>query len=247
MGQKVWPVAFRVGVKIRGVARRTESGVLTNNAVNWRSRWYAKKKEFGLLVLEDEKIRRFVKKEYYPAGVSRTEIERGLESLAVFVYAARPGIIIGRKGAKVDKLKEDLESLTGKKVETRVLEVENPEVDAQLQAEAVAEQLERRASFRRTIKKCIDLAMHSGALGCRVRVSGRLGGAEIARSEVAGTGKIPLQTLRADVDYGFAEASTTYGNIGVKCWIYRGDLAPDREGVYALDAQTGQVPKNPTR
>lgn len=247
MGQKCMPTAFRVGIKIPGLRRRSDAGIVTNNAINWRSRWFAAKRDFGTLLIEDEKIRRFVRREYKPAGISLVEIERGLETLAVFVHAARPGILIGRKGAKVDKLREDLEILTGKKVETKILEVEKPELDAQLAAEQVAEQLERRASFRRTLKKAVDLTMQMGAIGCRIRISGRLGGAEIARSEVSGQGKIPLQTLRADISFGIAEAHTTYGTIGVKCWIYRGDLAPDREGFYALDAQTSKAPQDPAR
>jgi small subunit ribosomal protein S3 len=175
------------------------------------------------------------------------EIERGRESLKVLIFAARPGVLIGRKGAKIDELRSELEKIAGQVIDVKIMEVDRPEVDAQLVAEQVAEQLERRASFRRTLKKTVEQTMGMGALGCRVRVSGRLGGSEIARSEVSGQGQIPLTTLRADLDYGFAEAKTSYGHIGVKCWIYRGDLAPDRESIHAVDAEARQAPQDPAR
>jgi len=247
MGQKVMPTGFRVGIKIPGLRRQVEEGVFTSNAINWRSRWYAGKKDFGRLLIEDERLRRHIHRVYKQAGISRVEIERGRESLKVLIFAARPGVLIGRKGAKIEELKGELERIAKQEIDVKIMEIDRPEVDAQLVAEQVAEQLERRASFRRTLKKTVEQTMGMGALGCRIRVSGRLGGAEIARSEVTGQGKIPLHTLRADIDYGFAEAHTTYGNLGVKCWIYRGDLAPDRESIHAVDAQAGQVPQDPAR
>lgn len=207
MGQKVRPTGFRVGVY-----------------EDWRSRWYAKKKDFGHLLVEDQKIRDAVKKEYGFAGIPCVDIERKTEGgeVTVIIYTARPGVIIGRKGAKVDKLKGDLTKITNKKVDLKILEVDRPELDAQLVAEGVAEQLKKRMSFRRVIKKSLELTMGAGAKGCRIQVSGRLGGHEMARTESSQEGSIPLQTLRANIDYGFALAVTTHGSIGVKCWVYRG-------------------------
>ena len=205
MGQKIHPNGFRVGI-----------------TKDWDSRWYASKKEFGKFLLEDNKVRAFIKKEYYFAAIPKIEIERRGEELIILVHTARPGVLIGRKGAKVDKLKADLEGLTHRTVTLNVHEITRPELDAQLVAEGVAEQLEKRASFRRTMKKAMELAMDRGALGVRVRCFGRLGGAEIARTEDQLWGSIPLQTLDADVDYGLAQAHCTYGIIGVKVWLYRG-------------------------
>lgn len=205
MGQKTRPTGFRVGI--------TE---------NWRSRWFANKQEFGKLLVQDQLIRRFIKREYALAGIPKIEIERDMERVHVFLYTARPGVIIGRKGAKVDKLKEDLERLCGQEVKLEIREVLNHELEAQLVAESVAQQLEKRAAFRRVVKQAIKDAMGKGALGIKIQVSGRLGGAEMARSETFSEGSVPLQTLQANIDYGFAEAYTTYGVIGVKCWIYKG-------------------------
>lgn len=207
MGQKVRPTGFRVGI--------TE---------DWRSRWYAKKKDFGPLLVEDQKIREAVKKEYGFAGIPRVDIERKTEGgeVTVIIRTARPGVIIGRKGAKVDKLKEDLAKITKKKVDLKIQEIDRPELDAQLVAEGVAEQLKKRMSFRRVIKKSLELTMGAGAKGCRIKVAGRLGGHEMARTEHSHEGSIPLNTLRADIDYGQATAVTTHGSIGVKCWVYRG-------------------------
>ena len=205
MGQKIHPNGFRVGI-----------------TKDWDSRWYAKKKEFGKFLLEDHKVRKFVKDQYYFAAIPKIEIERRGEELIILVHTARPGVLIGRKGAKVDKLKSDLETLTGRQVTLNVHEITRPELDAQLVAENVAEQLKKRSSFRRTMKKAMELTMDRGALGVRIRCSGRLGGAEIARTEDQLRGSIPLQTLDADVDYGFAEALCNYGKIGVKAWVYRG-------------------------
>jgi small subunit ribosomal protein S3 len=205
VGQKIHPNGFRVGI-----------------TKDWDSRWYASKREFGKFLLEDHKVRKFIKSEYYFAAIPKIEIERRGEELIILVHTARPGVLIGRKGAKVDKLKSDLEGLTGRTVTLNVHEITRPELDAQLVAENVAEQLKKRSSFRRTMKKAMELTMDRGALGVRVRCSGRLGGAEIARTEDQLKGSIPLQTLSADVDYGFAEANCSYGVIGIKCWIFKG-------------------------
>jgi len=211
VGQKVRPTGFRVGI-----------------TDDWRSRWYAKKKDFGSLLVEDQRIRDHVKKEYGFAGIPRVDVERKTQGgeVTVIIRTARPGVIIGRKGSKVDKLKTDLADLTKKKVDLKIIEIDRPELDAQLVAEGVAEQLKKRMSFRRVIKKSLELTMGAGALGCKLQVAGRLGGHEMARTEHSHEGSIPLQTLRADIDYGFAEAFTTHGAIGVKCWIFRGLLLP---------------------
>ena len=212
MGHKVRPPGFRIGI--------TET---------WRSRWYADKAGFGNWLIEDQKIRRAIKRQYAFAGISRIEIERSRNKVKVIIHVARPGLIIGRKGAEMEKLKADLDRIApDREVDVVVVEVEKPEVDAQLVAEAVAEQLLKRAAFRRVCKNAIETAMNGGAQGARVQVGGRLGGADIARSEPFGQGKLPLQTLRAIIDYGFAEALTNYGKIGVKVWIYKG-LAPRKE------------------
>lgn len=228
MGQKVRPTGFRVGVY-----------------QDHRSRWYARKRDFGQLLVEDQLIREAVKREYGFAGVPRVDIERKTEGgeVTVIISAARPGVIIGRKGAKVEKLRDDLAKITSKTVDLKIVPVERPELDAQLVAEGVAEQLKKRMSFRRVIKKSLELTMGAGAKGCKLQVSGRLGGHEMARTEASHEGSIPLQTLRADIDYGFALAITTHGSIGVKCWIYRGDLEEmQRASSYLAQASnlTGQ-------
>jgi small subunit ribosomal protein S3 len=205
MGQKIHPNGFRVGV-----------------TRDWTSRWYSRKKGFGAMLIEDDRIRRFVKEEYYFAGIPKVEIERKGDQLMVLVHCARPGVLIGRKGVKVDKLKEQLEQLSGRQVTLNIHEITRPELNSQLVAEGVAEQLEKRASFRRTLKRAMQLTMERGAEGIKIRIAGRLGGAEIARVETALKGSIPLTTLAADIDYGFAEARCTYGRIGVKVWIYKG-------------------------
>lgn len=212
MGQKVRPTGFRIGV--------TE---------DWRSRWYAKKRDFGALLVEDQQIREAVKKEYGFAGIPRVDIERKTEGgeVTVIIYTARPGVIIGRKGAKVDALRDDLAKITAKKVDLKIVEIDRPELDAQLVAEGVAEQLKKRMSFRRVLKKSLELTMGAGARGCKIQCSGRLGGHEMARTEASHEGSIPLQTLDAEIDYGFAVAVTTHGSIGVKCWVYRGMYAKD--------------------
>jgi len=209
VGQKIHPNGFRVGI-----------------TKDWITRWYARKKDFAGLLLEDQKVRKFIKQNYYFAAIPKVEIERRGQDLVILVHTARPGVLIGRKGAKVDKLKADLEGLTGRPVTLNVHEITRPELDAQLVAEQVAEQLEKRAAFRRTMKKAMELSMDRGARGIRLKCSGRLGGAEIARTETQIFGSIPLTTLTADVDYGQAEAHCNYGVIGVKCWIFRGPLGP---------------------
>ncbi len=223
MGQKVRPSGFRVGV--------TE---------NWASRWYANKQEFGRLLVEDQRIRQFIKREYEFAGIPKIEIERDRERVHVYLHTARPGVIIGRKGAKVDKLKDDLQKICGREVKLEIREITNPEVNAQLVAESIAQQLLKRAAFRRVMKTAIKTARDKGAQGIRLQVSGRLGGAEMARCESFSEGKIPLQTLDANIQYGFAEAFTTYGVIGVKCWIYHGSYAKTDGGMsHGSHAQKG--------
>lgn len=213
MGQKVHPYGFRLGYN-RG----------------WHSRWFAKK-DFGKLLLEDLKLKRELKKRFESAGVSHIEIDRAANRLKIIIFTSRPGIIIGRKGAEIDKLKQEISRRTGREVFINIQEIHKPELNAQLQAEKIAQQLEKRVAFRRAMRKSLEEANRFGAQGIKVRVSGRLGGNEIARSEWALQGRLPLHTLRADVDYGFAEANTTYGVIGVKVWIYRGDIMNAREAM----------------
>ncbi len=208
MGQKVHPKGFRVGV-----------------IYDWDSRWFARK-NFADLLLEDWKIRRYVKDNLNRAGIPRIEIERKPQEISIIVHAARPGMVIGRGGTGIEALRKDLERLTGKRVNIHCLEVKSPETDAQLVAENIASAIERRVSYRRAMRQAIGRAMRAGAKGIKVKVSGRLHGAEIARSERAGEGTVPLHTIRANIDYGFAEAHTTYGRIGVKVWIYKGDILP---------------------
>jgi len=205
MGQKVHPIGFRLGY-----------------VKTWRSRWYAEKEYAGLLH-EDLALKKDLKKRFGHAGVSRVEIERAANKLKVTIHTSRPGIIIGRKGQEVDKLKQEVQKRTGKEVFINIQEILKPELDAQLVSESVALQLEKRIAFRRAMRKAVDAALRFGARGIKIRVSGRLNGAEIARSEWYLHGQLPLHTLRADVDYGFHEAHTTFGQIGVKTWIYRGE------------------------
>jgi len=212
MGQKIHPTGFRVGI--------TEP---------WRSRWYAPKRTFGQLLVEDEKVRAFVKREYGFAAISKVEIERTREEVKVILNSARPGLIIGRKGSEVDKLREQLEELTGRRITVNIIEITKPELSAQLVAEGVAQQLEKRASFRRAMKQAADATMTAGAKGIKIRCAGRLGGVEMHRSEVLIRGSIPLQTLQAHIDYGFAQAHCTYGMLGVKAWIYLGAYKPPQE------------------
>lgn len=210
MGQKVNPIGLRVGV-IR----------------DWESKWFGGK-DFADLLHEDLKIRDFVKKRLKDAAVSKVEIERAANRVNITVHTAKPGMVIGKGGTEVDALRNALARLTNKKVHINIHEIKNPELDANLVAESIAQQLERRVSFRRAMKQSIGRTLRSGAKGVRTLVSGRLGGADIARSEGYSEGTVPLHTLRADIDYGFAEADTTYGKIGVKVWIYRGEVLPTK-------------------
>lgn len=207
MGQKVNPNGFRVGV-IR----------------DWNTRWYASKKEFADFLVEDKTIRDHVKRKYYAAGISRIDIERAAGKITVNIFTSRPGMLIGKGGAGVDLIKEDISSLVKKSVNVNIMEIRNADTDAQLVAENIASQLEKRISFRRAMKQAMGRTMKAGAKGVKLLCAGRLGGAEIARSEGYHDGSIPLQTIRADIDYGFAEARTTYGRIGVKVWIYKGEV-----------------------
>ena len=191
---------------------------------DWDSRWIAKKDQFADYLVEDDKIRKFLKKKLYEAGISRIEIERAAKTISVSIYTARPGVVIGKGGTGIEAIKADLLKLTGKNVAVNIMEVKKPDIDAQLIAENVASQLERRIAFRRAMKGAIGRAMKTGLKGIKIMCSGRLGGAEIARTEQYHEGSIPLQTIRADIDYGFAEAHTTYGRIGVKVWTYKGEI-----------------------
>jgi small subunit ribosomal protein S3 len=230
MGQKVRPTGFRTGIM-----------------TDWLSHWYANKQDFAELLVEDQKLRQFIKRRYRRSGISRIKIERTREKVVVYIYSARVGMIIGKKGQEVDQLTKQLEDLAHRHIEVKTMEVNRPEVDPQLVAEDIAEQLEKRASFRRTMKKAIDQTMEAGAKGVRLQLSGRLGGAEMARQESNMAGSIPLSTLRARVEYGFAEANTAQGNIGIKVWINNGDYLDDEEPDNAPHAQTGKVPKKSTR
>ena len=212
MGQKVHPTGARVGI-----------------IKDWTSKWYADSNNFANCLVEDQKVRKFLKKKLYAAGISKIEIERTAKMLKINLYAAKPGIIIGKGGAGVEALKAEVVKLIGKDVNLNIVEVKNADTDAQLVAENIAGQLERRISFRRAMKQCMQKATKAGALGIKTSVSGRLGGADMARTEFYKEGNIPLQTLRADIDYGFAEANTTYGKIGVKVWIYKGEVLPTKK------------------
>lgn len=210
MGQKVNPHGLRVGV-----------------IKDWDSRWFARNDVFGDTLVEDYNLRRVLKKQLAAAGVPKIEIERDASKVRVHIHCAKPGMVIGKGGAEIEKLRLQCESILKKPVAINIVEVKSPDLNAQLVAENIAQQLEKRISFRRAMKQCIGRAMKLGAKGIKTQVSGRLGGAEIARSEQYHDGTIPLQTLRADIDYGFAEAATTYGRIGVKVWIYRGEVLQD--------------------
>ncbi len=211
MGQKVNPHGLRVGV-----------------IKDWDSRWYAEA-DFAAFLKEDSEIRKYLKKRLYSAGVSDIEIERSSDRVKVIVHTAKPGVVIGKGGAEIEKVKNELQKLTGRKVLVDIKEVKRPDRDAQLVAENIAQQLEGRISFRRAMKSTMGRTMKAGAKGIKTCVSGRLGGADIARSEFYSEGTIPLQTLRADIDYGFAEADTTYGKVGVKVWIYKGEVLPSKK------------------
>ena len=233
MGQKVNPVGFRTGI-----------------VVGWKSRWYASKQEFAELLLEDQKIRHFIKDhpkrtQYRSAGIDRIEIERTRDEVKVILFVARPGLIIGKKGQEVELLQEELQNLIGRRVNLKIEELSRPEVQAQLVAEDIAQQLSKRASFRRTMKRALETTMDAGAKGIKIQLAGRLGGAEMARREKQIAGSIPLSTLRADIDYGFTEAMTAQGHIGVQVWINRGL----HEGYVSdgSDAEASKASKKPKR
>ena len=215
MGQKVNPHGLRVGV-----------------IKDWDSRWFTTdKKEFGNLLLEDHNVRNFLKKRLYSAGVAKIEIERSANKLKLDLHVAKPGVVIGKAGAGIDALKAELEKMTKKTVIVNIVEVRNPDKDAQLVAENIALAIERRVAFRRAMKQAVQRALKAGAKGIKVAASGRLGGAEMARTEGYSEGNVPLQTLRSDIDYGFAEADTTYGKIGIKVWICNGEVLPTKNGI----------------
>jgi small subunit ribosomal protein S3 len=233
MGQKVNPISFRTGVM-----------------VGWKSRWFASKQEFANLLVEDQKIRNFIKhhpqrQQYRNAGIDRIEIERTRDEVKVLMYVARPGLIIGKKGQEVELLQEELQNLIGRRVNLKIEEIGRPEVQAQLVAEEIAQQLAKRASFRRTMKRAMEQTMDSGAKGIKIRLAGRLGGAEMARVEKQIAGSIPLSTLRAKIDYGFTEAATAQGNIGVQVWINQGMYEGDTSD--GANAEAGQAQKKPKR
>jgi small subunit ribosomal protein S3 len=228
MGQKIRPTGLRTGVM-----------------TDWLSTWYANKQDFAELLVEDQRLRKFVKKRYGGSGISRIRIERTREKVVVFIHSARVGMIIGKKGQEIDKLTKELEDLCHRHIEVKTIEVTRPEVDPQLVAEDIAEQLQKRASFRRTMKRSIDTTMEAGAKGIRIQMAGRLGGSEMARTEKNMAGSIPLSTLRARIEYGFAEAKTAQGHIGVKVWINNGDYLTE-ENVNDLPAmQQGRGQRRP--
>ena len=212
MGQKVNPHGIRVGV-----------------INDWSSKWYADSNHYSDYLVEDYKIRKLLKKKLYTSGISKIEIERTAKFVKVNVYTAKPGLVIGKGGNFAETIKADIQKMIGKEINLNIIEVKNVDVDAQLVAENIAGQLERRISFRRAMKQCMQKAMKAGALGIKTSVSGRLGGADMARTEFYKEGTVPLQTLRADIDYGFAEANTTYGKIGIKVWIYKGEVLPSKK------------------
>lgn len=226
MGQKVNPHGLRVGV-----------------IKNWSSRWFVEDSKFGDTLVEDNKLRTYLKKKLYGAGVPEIEIERDAKRVRIFIHCAKPGMVIGRNGAEIEKLKEECQAMLGKPVVINIVEVKNPDLNAQLVAENIALQLEKRISFRRAMKMSIGRTMKLGAKGIKAQCSGRLGGAEIARTEHYHEGTIPLQTIRADIDYGFAEANTTYGKIGVKIWIYTGEVLKSGKKV-GLTQKRPERPRN---
>src|SRR5947209_7346529 len=230
MGQKVRPTGFRTGIMI-----------------DWQSQWYANKQDFAELLVEDQKIRGYIKRRYGRSGISRIKIARTREKVVVYIYSARVGMIIGKKGQEVDKLTQELEHLAHRHIEVKTMEINRPEVDPQLVAEDIAEQLEKRARFRRTMKRAIDQTMEGGAKGIRIQLSGRLGGSEMARQETSMAGSLPLSTLRAKIEFGFTEAKTAQGHIGIKVWINNGDYLSSEESGDAANAQAGKVSKKPAR
>jgi small subunit ribosomal protein S3 len=233
MGQKVNPIGFRTGVM-----------------VGWKSRWYAAKQDYSDLLIEDQKIRKFIKNhptksQYRNAGIDRIEIERTRDEVKVILFVARPGLIIGKKGQEVELLQDELQQLIGRRVNLKIEELTRPEICAQLVAEDIAQQLSKRASFRRTMKRALEQTMEAGAKGIKIQLAGRLGGSEMARREKQIAGSIPLSTLRAKIDYGFAEASTPQGNIGVQVWVNQGMYTGEDDN--GVNAEAGQASKKPKR
>jgi small subunit ribosomal protein S3 len=229
VGQKIHPIGLRLGI-----------------IKDWESKWYAEK-NFADLIQEDQAIRRYIKGKLARAGIARVEIERAANRVRITMHSARPGIIIGRGGTGIDALKKELEAMTGKQIQLNVQEIRRPELEATLVAQNVASQLERRVAYRRAMKQAVARSLRAGAKGIRIACSGRLAGAEIARYEWYREGRVPLQTLRADIDFGVAEALTTYGRIGVKAWIYRGDVLPERRRPGELRARPGETVVVPSR
>ena len=228
MGQKVNPIGFRTGIM-----------------EGWKSRWYASKQEFSSLLLEDHKLRKFIHEKYKFAGIPKVEIERTRDEVKVILHTARPGVIIGRKGTEVERLQGELQDLIGRRVNIKIEEIQRPEIMAQLVAEDISEQLAKRVAFRRCMKRAIETTMEAGAKGIKIQLAGRLGGSEMARCEKANAGSLPLSTLRAKIDYGFTEAKTAQGHIGVQVWVNQGmyhEVPTD-----GVDAQEGQAPKKPKR
>lgn len=223
MGQKVNPKGLRIGI-IR----------------DWDSKWYAPKKNFSDFLVEDNKIRKFIKQKLYASGISKVQIERAANRIKISIYTAKPGIVIGRGGSEVEKLRKELEKMTNKQINLNIVEVKVAELDAQLVAENVALAIEKRIAFRRAMKQAVTRTLKMGAQGIKVSVSGRLGGTDIARTEWYSEGKVPLHTLRADIDYGFAEANTTYGKIGIKVWIYKGEILPEAAVPTAATEETAE-------
>jgi small subunit ribosomal protein S3 len=230
MGQKTRPTGFRMGI--------TEP---------WRSRWYATKREFGDLLVEDKKLRDYIKAKNKAAGIARIVIERTRDNVVVHLYTSRPGVLIGQKGQNVDRLKAELEDLTGRRMDVKIVELNSPTRSAVLVSEDVAQQLEKRVAFRRALKRALDQVMEGGVHGVKIQLSGRLGGAEMSRTEKASRGSIPLSTLRRHIDYGFTTAKTAQGSIGVKVWIDLGDYKDDEESADGLNAQAGQAQKRTKR
>lgn len=228
MGQKIHPTGFRVGI-----------------FEGWQSRWYASKQEYSDLLIEDFKVREFVRKNYAKAGIPRVEIERTRDEVKVMLMTARPGVIIGRKGTEVDKLQEDLQKLTGRRINIKIVELQRPEIDAQLISEDISQQIERRASFRRAMKRTAEQVMEAGAKGVKIHMAGRLAGSEMARQEKVLIGSVPLSTLRAKISYGFTEAMTAQGHIGIKVWVNQGFY--DMETTDGANAEAGQVPQKSKR
>jgi small subunit ribosomal protein S3 len=236
MGQKVHPIGFRLGVKVGD-----------RSVKDWQGRWFATGQEYADLLLEDVKVRQHIMTRMADAGVSRVEIERSANMITVTIHAAKPGIVIGKSGVKVEELRRTLEAMTGKRIRVTIQEIRQPELDAYLVARSIADQLEKRVAFRRAMKQAVQRAQRFGARGVRVQVSGRLGGSEMSRREWDRWGRVPLHTLRADIDYGQTEARTTYGVIGVKVWVYRGDYTPDGRSPEEVSAEQRQQERRPPR